>query len=151
MMVLASAPRMESTLTQFLRPRVKGRMVRSVVLLSMGTFPSVRKIFVFPGAVDPHVTFGAGTAAVTDHLKRSFIRVEQRGTGQHFKELFIEDIQMDLSGTHHPVGHGVCLEVHTTVFVAARLPFQGEMIVELPVDDGGYQRSGSNAVAEEIR
>ena len=25
------------------------------------------------------------------------------------------------------------------------------MIVELPVDDGGYQRSGSNAVTEEIR
>ena len=45
--------------------------------------------------------------------------MEQGGTGQHFKELFIEDIQMDLSGTHHPVGHGVCLEVHITVFVAA--------------------------------
>ena len=45
--------------------------------------------------------------------------MEQGGTGQHFKELFIEDIQTDLNGTHHPVGHGVCLEVHTTVFVAA--------------------------------
>lgn len=43
MMALASAPRMESTLTQFLRPRVKGRMARSAVLLSIGTFPSVRK------------------------------------------------------------------------------------------------------------
>ena len=43
MMALASATRMESTLTQFFRPRVKGRMARSAVLLSMGTFPSVRK------------------------------------------------------------------------------------------------------------
>ena len=58
---------------------------------------------------------------------------------------------MNLCGTHHPVEHGVCLEVHATVFVAACLPFQGKMIVELPVDDGGYQRSGSNAVTVEIR
>lgn len=78
-----------------------------------------RMLFVFPGAIDPHVTFGAGTAAVTDHFKRSFIRMEQGGTGQHFKELFIEDIQMDLSGTHHPVDHGVCPEVHAAVSVAA--------------------------------
>lgn len=32
-----SAPRVESTLPQFLRPRVKERMARSAVLLSMGT------------------------------------------------------------------------------------------------------------------
>lgn len=38
MMALASAPRMESTLTQFFRPRVKGWMARSAVLLSMGMF-----------------------------------------------------------------------------------------------------------------
>lgn len=35
--------RMESTLSQFLRPRTKGRMARSAVLLPMETFPSVSK------------------------------------------------------------------------------------------------------------
>ena len=33
--------------------------------------------FAFPGAVDPHITFGTGTAAVTDHFKRSFICMDQ--------------------------------------------------------------------------
>ena len=47
----------------------------------------------------------------------------------------VEDVQMDLSGTYHPVDHGVCLEVHTTVFVAAGLPVQRKMIIELPVDE----------------
>lgn len=58
----------------------------------------------------------------------------------------VEDVQMDLSGTYHPVDHGVCLEVHTTVFVAAGLPVQRKMIIELPIDDGSDQRSGGNAV-----
>ena len=52
---------------------------------------------------------------------------------------------------HHPVDHGVCLEVHTTVFVAAGLLVQRNMIIELPVYDGSDQRSGGNAVTEEIR
>ena len=71
--------------------------------------------------------------------------------GCELKRLFVEDVQMDLSGMHHPVDHGVCLEVHTTVFVAAGLLVQRNMIIELPVDDGSDQRSGGNAVTEEIR
>ena len=43
MTALASAPRMESTLTQFFRPRVKGRMARSAVIFPVFIFGFIAK------------------------------------------------------------------------------------------------------------
>ena len=51
MIALASAPRIESMLIQFLHPRVKGQMARSVVLLSMEIFHrSGRNGDILPGS-----------------------------------------------------------------------------------------------------
>lgn len=73
------------------------------------------------------------------------------GSGQKPVEFLIEDVQVDLCGVHHPVGHGVGLKSYPTVLITAGLPFQRKMIVVFSIDDGSHQRGRSDAVAEEIR
>lgn len=73
------------------------------------------------------------------------------GSGQKPVEFLIEDVQADLCGAHHPVGHGVGLKSYPTVLITAGLPFQRKMIVVFPIDDGNHQRGRGDAVAEEIR
>ena len=66
-------------------------------------------------------------------------------------EFLIEDVQVDLCGAHHPVGHDVGLKSYPTVLITAGLPFQRKMIVVFSIDDGSHQRGRGDAVAEEIR
>ena len=73
------------------------------------------------------------------------------GSGQKPVEFLIEDVQVDLCGAHHPVGHGVGLKSYPTVLITAGLPFQRKMIVVFSIDDGSHQRGRGDAVAEEIR
>ena len=82
---------------------------------------------------------------------RSFVRMDQVRAGQKPVEFLIEDVQVDLCGAHHPVGHGVGLKSYPTVLITAGLPFQRKMIVVFSIDDGSHQRGRGDAVAEEIR
>ena len=59
--------------------------------------------------------------------------------GQKHVEFFIEDIQVDLCGAHHPVSHGAGFKIYPTILITAGLPFQGKMIVVFPIDDGNHQ------------
>ena len=63
-------------------------------------------LFQSSGAVDPHITLVTGTPAIADHFEGSFVRMDQVRAGQKPVEFLIEDVQVDLCGAHHPVGHG---------------------------------------------
>ena len=65
--------------------------------------------------------------------------MDQARSGQKLVEFFIEDVQMNLCGAHHPVGHGVGLKIYPTVLITAGLPVKGKMIVVFPIDDGSHQ------------
>lgn len=107
--------------------------------------------FSFSPVRDPHITLITGTASIANHLKRGFIYMNQIRTGQHFVKLFIENVQRNLFGAHHPVGQGVGLQHDTAVLIAAELSVQEQVVIIFSVDDGSYRRRRGNAVAEEIR